>query len=177
MDYLQFWHLVDSTRGQADRAEQLAKMLEPYSADDLVRFRLQFDDLMQTANKVDLWGAAHVINGGCTDDGFFYFREALIERGREVFEAAVKDPDSIADVVTPGEKMEGVESLSNAPMLAWAAKTGGTEEAFYEAVDGADHRTDRGNAEEGEWWEFDDDAEVRHRLPRLAAKLMIEKEG
>ena len=23
MDYLQFWHLVDSTRGQADRAEHV----------------------------------------------------------------------------------------------------------------------------------------------------------
>jgi hypothetical protein len=175
MDYLQFWHLVDSTRGQPDRAEKLAKMLEAYSPDDIVRFRLLHDDLMGVANKVDLWGAAHTINGGCSDDGFYYFREGLIELGRSVFDAAVKDPDSLAELTTPGERIQESEGLGNAPLMAWMAKTGGTEEAFYEAVDSADERTDRGDAEEGEWWDFDDDEEVRHRLPRLAAKHLASK--
>jgi Protein of unknown function (DUF4240) len=175
MDYQQFWDLVDSTRGQPDRAETLAKLLEAYPAEDIVRFRLVYDDLMHSANQVDLWGAASAINGGRSDDGFYYFREALIERGRPVFEAAVKDPDSLADVVTPGEKMAGEEDLGNAPMLAWTAKTGQPEEAFYEAVDGADARTDRGDSEQGEWWDFADAAEVRHRLPRLAAKVLTDR--
>jgi hypothetical protein len=176
MDYLAFWHLVDSTRGQPDRAEKLAKLLEAHAPEDIVRFRLVYDDLMHTANKVDLWGAAHAINGGCSDDGFYYFREALIELGRPVFETAVKDPDALADLTTPGERVQETEGLGNAPIMAWTAKTGGTEEAFYEAVDTADERTDRGDAEEGEWWDFDDDAEVRHRLPRLAAKHLARKE-
>jgi Protein of unknown function (DUF4240) len=174
MDYLQFWQLVDSTRGHADRAEELAKLLGAYSPDDIVRFRLAYDDLMHVANKVDLWGAGHTINGGCSDDGFYYFREALIELGRPVFEAAVKDPDSLAAVTAPGERIQESEGLGNAPLMAWTAKTGGTEEAFYEAVDTADERTDRGDAEEGEWWDFDDHAEVRHRLPRLAAKHLAD---
>ncbi|HKB01291.1 MAG TPA: DUF4240 domain-containing protein [Gemmataceae bacterium] len=170
MDYPQFWHLVDATRGQPDRAEKLARLLEPCAAGDIVRFRLLYDDLMHAANTVDLWGAAHTINGGCSDDGFYYFREGLIELGRPVFEAAVKDPDSLADLTAPGERVHESEGLGNAPLMAWVAKTGGTEEAFYEAVDGADERTDRGDAETGEWWDFADHAEVRHRLPRLAAK-------
>jgi Protein of unknown function (DUF4240) len=176
MDYLQFWHLVDSTRGQPDRAEQLAELLEAYPPEDIVRFRLVYDDLMHAANTVDLRAAAYVINGGGSDDGFFYFREALIECGREVFEAAVKDPDCLADLTTPGEEMESEEGLSLAPLNAWIAKTGGTEEQFFEAVDSADERTDRGDAEEGEWWDFDDAAEVRHRLPRLAAKHLADEE-
>jgi uncharacterized protein DUF4240 len=176
MDYVQFWQSVDSTRGQPDRAEQLAKLLEAYPPEDIVRFRLMYDDLMHAANKVDLWGAAHAINGGCTDDGFYYFREGLIELGRPVFEAAVQDPDSLAAVTAPGERIQESEGLGNAPLMAWTAKTGGTEEAFYEAVDGADERTDRGDAEQGEWWDFDDAAEVRHRLPRLAAKHLADGE-
>jgi hypothetical protein len=175
MDYLQFWHLVDSTRGQEDRAEKLAKLLEGHSPEDIVRFRLVYDDLMHAANKVDLWGAAYTINGGCSDDGFYYFREGLIELGQPVFEAAVKDPDSLASVTNPGERIQESEGLGNAPLMAWTARTGGTEEAFYEAVDRADERADRGDAEEGEWWDFDDDAEVRHRLPRLAAKHLAGK--
>ena len=176
MDYDQFWHLVDSTRGQPDRAERLAKLLEAHSPEEIIRFRLLYDDLIHRANNVDLWGAAHQINSGCSDDGFYYFREALIARGRPVFEAAVRDPDSLADVVAEGEEVEETEGLGNAPMMAWTAKTAGTEEAFYEAVDNADVRTDRGDAEEGEWWDFEDEEEVRHRLPRLAAKFLTAEE-
>ena len=174
MDYPKFWELVDSTRDQPDRADRLAERLKELPPEEIVRFRLLYDDLIGTANRMDLWGAAHVINGGCSDEGFSFFREALIDLGRPVFEAAVRDPDSLADVVRPGEKIDGTEGLGAAPMIAWTAKTGRTEEQFYEEVDRADTRTDRGDAEEGEWWDFDDKAEVRHRLPRLAARFLAE---
>jgi hypothetical protein len=172
MDVEHFWRLVDSTRGQPDRIEALAALLAEQPPDDIVRFRLLYDDLILSANRVNLWAAAHQINGGCSDDDFYYFREALIERGRPLFEAAVKDPDSLADVIQPGEVLKEPEGLGNAPAMAWTAKTGGTEEAFYEAVDAADERSDRGDAEEGEWWDFDDAEEVRERLPRLAARFL-----
>jgi hypothetical protein len=175
MDYDQFWRLVDRTRGFPERAEALAKLLEQLEPDEIVRFRILYDDVVHLANKVDLWGAAHTINGGCSDEGFYYFREALIEQGRPVFEAAVRDPDSLADIANPGEEMGNSEGLGNAPMLAWTAKTSGTEEAFYEAVDNAD-TVNRGDSEEGEWWNFDKPAEVRHRLPRLAEKFLAKEE-
>jgi Protein of unknown function (DUF4240) len=174
MDYELFWHLVDSTRGEPDHGDALAKVLEQQTPDDIIRFRLLFDDVIHTAATVDLWGAAYTINGGCSDDGFFYFREALVGRGRAVFEAAVEDPDSLADAVTPGEELEGDGGLEVAARIAWVAKTGGTDVEFYEAVERADDGTDRGGTERGEWWNFDDDAEVRHRLPRLAAKFLTD---
>ncbi|HEX3150106.1 MAG TPA: DUF4240 domain-containing protein [Gemmataceae bacterium] len=174
MDAAQFWQLIDSTRDLPDRAVVLANLLEPLDADEIVRFRLLFDDLLQTANTVDLRGAAYTINGGCEDEGFVLFREALIERGRAIFDTAVRDPDSLADVATPTEPMEGTEGLGNAPAMAWAAKTGSTEDAFFEAVDAADVRTDRGAPEEGVWWAFHKKEEVRDRLPRLAAKFLGE---
>ena len=34
MDVDHFWHLVDSTRGQPDRAEALARLLADHSPDD-----------------------------------------------------------------------------------------------------------------------------------------------
>jgi len=172
MDVDHFWKVVDSTHGQPDRAEALARLLADLPADEIVSFRLVYDDLLQTANTVDLFGAAHTINGPCQDDGFVEFREALIERGRPVFEAAVREPDSLADVVEHGDPLAGREGLGNAAAMAWAVKTGGTEEAFYEAVDAADERTDRGDAEEGAWWDFNDRAEVQDRLPKLAAKFL-----
>lgn len=34
-----------------------------------------------------------MINGGCSDDCFDYFREFLISMGRDSYEAALRDPD------------------------------------------------------------------------------------
>ena len=50
------------------------------------------------AYQYGLWTAASVMErGGCTDDGFIDFRGWLIAQGREVYMAALKDPDSLAD--------------------------------------------------------------------------------
>lgn len=174
MDYELFWQLVDSTRQEPDQGDALAALLQQHTPDEIIRFRLLFDDVIQSAATVDLWGAAYTINGGCSDDGFFYFREALIGLGRDVFEAAVQDPDSLADVVTPGEQLEGDGGLEVAARIAWVAQTGGTDVEFYEAVERADDSTDRSGTEHGEWWHFDDAAELRHRLPRLAAKYLTQ---
>lgn len=35
------------------------------------------------------------MNGGCSDDGFKYFRDWLISEGQEVYESAVAEPDSL----------------------------------------------------------------------------------
>jgi hypothetical protein len=156
MNVDQFWQLVDSTRGFRDRADSLAKLLEQLTPDEIVRFRIVYDDLIFIANKVDLWGAASVINGGCSDDGFYYFREALIELGRPVFDAAVRDR-FVADIANPGEEMAMAEG-SAMPTLAWTAKTGREEEAFYEAVKRRE-ASNRGDAER-EWWSFSKPAAV-----------------
>ena len=62
----------------------------------------KFDDIAcaytSLAYQYGLWTAASVMErGGCTDDGFIDFRGWLIAQGREVYMAALKDPDSLAD--------------------------------------------------------------------------------
>ena len=49
-----------------------------------------FDAKMDQAYSWPLWGAAYVINGGCSDDTFTDFRAALISRGRQAFEAQLR---------------------------------------------------------------------------------------
>jgi hypothetical protein len=48
-----------------------------------------------------LWAAAYLIHDGAPDDTFAYFRSWLIGQGRDVFTAAMKDPDSLVKVATP----------------------------------------------------------------------------
>ena len=35
------------------------------------------------------------MNGGCSDDGFQYFRNWIISRGKEVYYAAKENPDNL----------------------------------------------------------------------------------
>ena len=62
----------------------------------------KFDDIASAytglANQYGLWAAASVMEHGCTDDGFIDFRTWLGAQGKDVYMAALKDPDSLADV-------------------------------------------------------------------------------
>ena len=50
----------------------------------------------------DIWAVAYIINGGCSDDGFEYFRGWLITQGRDYFEAAMAQAERAADKTDPG---------------------------------------------------------------------------
>jgi hypothetical protein len=124
------------------------------------------------AYTVDLWGAAYLINGGSSDDGFYYFRCWLVGMGKKVYENALANPDSLADVVTVGEEYEA--EIYGVAHAAWE-RAGRTDEEFEEELErqgrvpGAELR--------GEDWDFDDDEEVRRRFPRLAQMYLVEEEG
>ncbi|MDB5805516.1 MAG: hypothetical protein JWN73_2838 [Betaproteobacteria bacterium] len=66
---------------------------------------------------------AYLVNSGCSDDGFEYFRCWLIGQGGAYFEAALKDPERAADNAQPGEDAEG-EDLLYAAASAYESRTG-----------------------------------------------------
>ncbi|MEM9493817.1 MAG: DUF4240 domain-containing protein [Myxococcota bacterium] len=106
MDLDQFWQHIARSRVGYDpaRAEgnmdaqlkALAAALEPLAAEELVAFRDHFEDCMDRAHSGDLWSAAYLLAGGCSDDGFADFRSWLISMGREVYKAALGEPDTLA---------------------------------------------------------------------------------
>lgn len=63
---------------------------------EVVAFQQLLDQYMAESDRWTIMGAAVLINAGCSDDGFDYFRGWLIGQGRAVYEAAVRDPDSLA---------------------------------------------------------------------------------
>ena len=65
---------------------------------DIAAFQNRFSQLMQQSYRQDLWCAAYLMCGGCSDDGFDYFRSWLLSRGETVFKAALARPDSLANV-------------------------------------------------------------------------------
>lgn len=97
-----FWTLIATTTRFARNPERqlsaLRARLEELPLEDLEAYEAAFAVMMGRAYSWDLWGAAYLINGGCSDDGFEYFRRWLVSAGREVFEQALSDPDSLAAV-------------------------------------------------------------------------------
>ena len=51
---------------------------------------------MNESYRWDLWSAAYLANGGCSGDGFDYFRGWLIGQGRTAYETVLADPDALA---------------------------------------------------------------------------------
>ena len=91
-----FWEVIAQSRSTGKKCTESARDLlailsKMPSAEIEAVARFQ-EDLMRTSYRWDLWGAAFVINGGCSDDGFDYFRGWLMLQGRDVWEAALGDP-------------------------------------------------------------------------------------
>ncbi len=102
MDRSTFWHLIETSNresnGDVDQQMVLLKNnLSLLPPEELQAFARIFDDLFRESYQAPLWNAAYLILGGCSDDGFDYFRGWLIAQGEAVFNNALSNPDSLAD--------------------------------------------------------------------------------
>lgn len=162
----QFWEIIQrASEGRGvdeDRFQPLKAELIALPPDEILAFAQRFNAAID-AYTIDLWGAGYLINGGCSDDGFHYFRCWLIGLGRDVYARALANPDTLADVVNSEGNYES--SLDSAPARAWEEKTGRSDEAFYAALEMLEDTATK--TDEGDDWDFDDDDEMRRRLPRL----------
>ena len=124
------------------------------------------------AYKYGLWNAASIMCNGCSDDGFIDFRGWLIAQGRDVYLAALKDPDSLADVPAYGGCC--YESLSYAGEYAYKKLTG---RSAYDNFDRNSYETLKEELKKdivyGEGIEYPYTwSETAAYLPKLCAKYM-----
>lgn len=129
MSLEKFWAVVaTTTEHEHDAARQLDALrftLRKLSTDELLAYEAAFDQVMTDSYSWDLWGAAYVVHGGASDDGFEYFRCWLVSKGRRVFERVLAQPDSLADLLAAN--LQGVlefESFAYVAREVWAEKTG-----------------------------------------------------
>jgi len=112
-------------------ASRLTLALQRLPSDEIIEWNHIFDRLAAAAYTADLTAACCLINTGAGSDGFYYFRCWLIGMGRTVYEAAVKNPDSLADVVNPRRDAEA--EIYAAAHKAWMTVTGEPVTAAYPA--------------------------------------------
>lgn len=192
MDVDAFWELIEhiraNTHDDEHLVEGLATALLALPTDEILDFEDQLSEAKHQAYRWEVWGAAYLINGGCSDDGFHDFRAWLVAQGRDTFTRAVADPDSLAEHPAVRRMADsrrdgwlGLESLHFVAEETYERRTG-DHEAFYAALtersgrrgtDTAQHPAGeepaRHRGPAGEDWNFDDMAEMRRRLPRLAS--------
>lgn len=103
-----FWEIIEQAKTlAADDVEQrpatLKQLLMDQTAEHIQRFDQTYHEKLVEAYRWELWGAAYVIQGGCSDDSFDYFRDFLISEGQQAFEAALKSPDGLAQIDLPDD--------------------------------------------------------------------------
>ncbi|MFG2696417.1 DUF4240 domain-containing protein [Kitasatospora sp. NPDC048407] len=192
MDNDEFWQLIDSARAATTPAvpfeRALVDVLAARPEAEILRFGVCFARLRDALYRRDIWAAAYLIGGGCSDDSFMDFRAGVIAEGRAWYEKVLAGPDVIAEhPAAAGENRfdaEDVffnEDVNYAASCAFERRTG-DRDAFHRAYEL--HLADQGidrikefaerNAGMGESFDFDDDAEMQRRLPRLAALYLVD---
>ena len=164
MNEQQFWQLIETVKNTAGadldaRPELLEKQLSSLEPAAIQSFQQRYEALLLEANHWDLWGAASLMNGGCSDDGFRYFRDWLISEGERTFKTALRDPDTL--VVFGQRDYFELELYGYAALHAYAARGAGEIERD-DAVEFA--------ATAGDEW---DEAELPGRFPRLAVMHLL----
>jgi hypothetical protein len=112
IDEARFWRLTADTRAAADndtgrQSELLDARLRRLPAEQIAAFERIRRKLDRRAYTWEVWGAAYVVEDGCSDDCFRDFRAYLISLGRGPYETALRNPDALASTVEDAETGTG----------------------------------------------------------------------
>jgi hypothetical protein len=166
MNQAEFWGLVGSTRADADndterQSELLEERLSKLPPRQIVRFQQIRRQMDEQAYTWDIWGAAYVIDDGCSDDCFRDFRAYLISLGPRAFAAAMRNPDSLAPIVQDAEEGDWENADDVAPD-AYQTATGDDFPADSSDLSGSPR---------GEPWDDESQETLVQRYPALAARF------
>jgi hypothetical protein len=161
-----FWSLIAETRAAAGndtgrQSELLKDRLTQLSPRAIVEFARTRHRLDQRAYTYGLWGAASVIEDGCSDDCFRDFRGYVISLGRGPYERALANPDSLASVAQDAEAGDW-ENADNVAPDAYSSVTGGDFPLDDSDLSGRPRGTPFNDNDRGS---------LTRRYPRLAARF------
>lgn len=104
-----FWQLIREMKMECGQdmdasVEWMKQHLLQMPPEQSLRFHTLVHGYEDAANQYGLWSVASLIKEyGCSDDGFIDFRAWLIAQGKEIYMAALADPDSLSEVPRYGD--------------------------------------------------------------------------
>ena len=167
-----FWSIVEkslkNTNNQDDQERLLVKEIEKLTPKQMIGFRLRTDKLLYDTYNSEMWCAGYIMNGGCSDDGFEYFRNWVISRGKETFYGAKDNPDSLISEFVEGNDFYEFESFWYVALTAFENKTG---KELYDYISD-DFKTNEGNYPNFEFtWKEEEPETMKAICPDLFKKM------
>lgn len=171
MEEEQFWSIISATKQASKDLEEFQsnciKTLSKLSSTEIIGFYLREQKLRFDSYNSDMWCAAYIMNGGCSDDCFEYFRCWVIAQGKDVFYKALNTPDSLAAYYSKDIEYYEFEELMYVATDAFEKKTGKNIEDF---VDYEKFKTNEAHHPEFEFtWEEDNEESMKSICPNLMA--------
>ncbi|ASE61644.2 MULTISPECIES: DUF4240 domain-containing protein [Chryseobacterium] len=169
-----FWKIVDSSvknsSNQNEQEKYLVSEISKLTPKQMVGFRLRTDKLLYDTYTSEMWCAAYIMNDGCSDDGFEYFRNWVISRGRDVYYKAKENPDTLISQKDHGD--EGMFEFELFWYVALKAFKNTTGKELYDYIDENNFRTKEGNYPQFEFNWQEGNLESRKKLcPNLYAEF------
>ena len=113
--------------------------------------------------------AAYIMNGGCSDDAFEYFRCWVISRGRETYEKSKANPDYLINEVIEDVEMYDFEEFWFVALEAFKRRTG---KSLYDYIDEAKFKTKEGSYPQFKFtWQEGNPESMKKICPQLFEKF------
>ena len=175
LDEDRYWAIIAASLANSNNEMEqeafLINELSKLNPKEIIGFRLRTDELLDDTYNSEMWCAGYIMNGGCSDDGFVYFRNWVISRGKTVYYNAKENPDSLINEVVEERDEYDFELFWYVALEAFTQKTG---KELHDFVD-EDAVQKRGiNYFQFEFtWKEEDPESMKAICPRLFEKLWL----
>lgn len=168
-----YWSIIakslKQTNNQDAQEQFLIKEIGNLTPIQMIGFRLRTDKLLYDTYNSEMWCAGYIMNGGCSDDGFEYFRNWVISRGKETYYKAKENPDNLIAEVNSELEMYDFESFWYVALEAFKQKTG---KDLYDYIDDENFKTKEGQYPQFEFtWQEENPESMKKICPKLFDKL------
>jgi hypothetical protein len=168
-----YWKIVqESLHNSSDQDEQeefLIKQLQKFSYKEIIGFRLRTDKLLYDTYNSEMWCAGYIMNGGCSDDSFEYFRNWVISKGKTVYYDAKNNPDSLISQVDEVLDYYDFESFWYVAVEAFQQKTG---KDLYDFIDDDNFKFKEGHYPQFDFtWAEENPESMKAICPKLFDKM------
>ena len=123
-----FWEIINESNENSVTASEftsnLESTLEKLKRSEISKFNKILLEKYDKLNSWDLLAIAYIVMGGCSDDGFDYFKMWIITQGKKVYEAAIRGPGPISKILKCrwGCQCEGLFSTVNNAFFSRSGK-------------------------------------------------------
>ncbi|WP_028973908.1 DUF4240 domain-containing protein [Spirochaeta cellobiosiphila] len=131
----EFWDLIQKSKlnfgdNLAGRVKYLKETLKEMPEADIFDFEECLRKKIIECDNFKVMAAAKIIDGYVSDDSYIYFRCWLIGKGKQIFDEAIIDPDSLSTAIGADELCDFEELLYIATQ-AFSEKVGKEEDETF----------------------------------------------